>query len=74
MGGNEKECVSTSVTLHTYTHTCTHTCTHIYSMAGSEGPDIGAVMNIGGGGGRAGGGDVLRKKDMEVMSHPLMVR
>ena len=35
-------------------------------IAGSEGPDLGAVVNIG------GGGDVLRKKDMEVMPHPLM--
>eukprot|EP00731_Ephydatia_muelleri_P023638 Em0015g1221a len=29
-------------------------------IAGSEGPDLGAVVNIG------GGGDVLRKKDMEL--------
>lgn len=32
-----------------------------HSMAGSEGPDMGVVVNTG------GGGDVLRKKDMEVL-------
>ena len=33
----------------------------LHSMAGSEGPDLAVVAGIG------GGGDVLRKKDMEVM-------